>query len=486
MRVAIILILCGFGITPVLLAVAFNAPAVFGRLEQAAQQESLAVLQREQCALQMRVERIKERIGSLATLPGARDILGLGGADAIALETARSRFSGLVNRWYGKSREVLDIRLTDSSGREYLHLARNKGGKLAVMDDAGQPHPEPAEFIRRGVLLPAGEVLVSEIEVDHGVAAEDLPHVYALSLVTPVVVEGQTAGMLFCRINLTDFLKDYTRSHLWLSGAGGELHQHDASGTHHHAAGEYKAGGERFPGLPAMLKGNEAVIWQGQDRSKVAWQPVLFNGGGPATLWLGHLVDRTVMDRWQREQRFKVLAIVLGLVVVVILLARRIGLFVDRRQGELLTGLENMLAGDRAVAFSWGYVRELKQLASELNGLGERYRDMRFARERAEAELREQNNRLGEMVDRRTAELFATNEQLSEEVEERMQVEEELLRHRHHLEELVRHRVSELAETNEHLQLEILRRQKAQDALAENEARVRAILDSVDIGIIIV
>jgi len=467
LRVAIILILCLFGIGPLLLLTGVSVPVMAERLEQAAQQESLARLGEDQSLLRIRVEGIKERAASLASLPGARDILGRGGAAGISDALARKRFTGLANRWFRHRIAITDIWLLNTSCQELFHLGRHGDGPLGAVDAGRPPEEDRDAFCAEGASLSAGEVRVSSLQA----APEEspaVPRAYFISLATPVVIEGgEVAGVLRLRIDMADFLRGYAATFLLPGTVAG------AESTAYSLAG----------GVPL---GRKPVIAPGGDGGRVAWQPVLFNADGPPALWIGNPVDLGGAELLLKRQRGKVIAIVLALVVAVILFAGGIGAWVDRRKTELLAGVGGILGSGRQVMLGGQLFSDLRQLAGELNGLAEQYHRMRLAWQRAEDELRAQNNQLEVAVDQRTAELFATNEQLREEVEERSRAEEELRLHRDHLEELVRQRVVELAETNEHLELEIVRRRHAQQTLRESEERLRTILDAVDIGIFIV
>ena len=488
-RLFVILVLSCFGIAPVIFLMSISSPAVLERLELAAQQESFARLQTEQYELNVRVVRLKERVSSLATLPGARDLIGYHGEQAIDAKKAGKRLTSLVNKWFALRKEVLEIRLLDPEGQERFLLTRNEqSGNFVPTKQNAKSDPQMLTFCKEGANLQVGIVRVLDIEVDHQVAAQDNSHVYGISLFTPVAVKDKVIGFLFCKVNMTDFLQDYAMS-FWLDRAGNPLHEHEVSTadyhTHDNEASDDTAA-EEFVGVKALLVDNKAFAWSGEDGRKVVWQPIIFNEYMPATLWVGHDVDRTELESWVEGQQFRVFLLVVTLVVIVILLAGKIGAFVDKRRAELLGGFDAIISGDRPEHLSWGWLREMRQMANELNVLKDRYFDMRHARQCAEEELRESNVRLEEIVERRTAELFATNEQLSEEVEERARAEEELIGHRDKLEELVRQRLVELAETNEQLQLEMVRRKHAQDSVRKNEARLRVILDSVPIGIFIV
>ncbi len=483
LRTAIILVLCGFALGPLLLVMGANLPAVLQRLEQTSQQESLMALQNEQFALQVRVGGLRERVASLAILPGVRDIIGAPGADAISAEQARRRFAEVVAKWFADRPEAMEIRLLDRAGQDRLHLQRQGGENFVPLTGSRHIDYESAEFCRLALAAPAGTVRVGEVEVDKG---DDAPHRYVLSLVTPVIDgRGAVVGGLACRLDISRFLHDYARFYWAVSGEGAS-HAHETAVGHHHDVHNHEGESVMFPGLDPLLVGRKAVIWNAADGGRVAWQPVSFNPDGPVTLWLGHPVDRSALTAWLQAQKLRLLAFVVLLIAAVLLLAGRVGALVERWRRELLSGLSAVFEGERPPEFRWHDFHELRQLAGELNGLGLRYEEMRAARRRAEEELRQSNSRLEETVERRTAELFATNEQLNEEVEERSRAEEELLRHRDHLEELVRQRVIELSETNERLELEIVQRRRAQDSLRENEERLRTILDSVDIGIFIV
>ncbi|MDH3360009.1 MAG: hypothetical protein OEL55_03985, partial [Desulfobulbaceae bacterium] len=466
-----------------------NSPAVLDRLERSAQQESFSRLQTEQYELNVRVASLKERVSSMATLPGVRDIIGYRGEQTIDLSKAGKRFTELVNIWFGQRHEVLMVNLFDLEGHDRFALARNgNGGEFIIAEGGFNSSSDISPISKEVAELSAGVVLVQDIEVDHKIDDDNTQHIYGVSLLTPVAVKGKIIGFLSCKVNMTDFLRDYTLS-FWLNREGKPLHGHelDNGDAHTHVLDVLNdKSSEKFPGIKTLLVDNKAVVWSGKDGKKVTWQPIIFNEDMPATLWVGHDVDRSDLEKWVEGQQYRVFLLVAGLVLIVILLAGKIAVFVDKRRAELLAGFGAIISGEKPKPFAWRGVREIKQMASELNILTERFFDMRHARQCAEEELRESNVRLEEIIERRTGELFATNEQLSKEVEERSRAEDELILHRDQLEELVRQRLVEVAETNEQLQLEMVRRKHAQDSVRKNEARLRVILDSVPIGIFIV
>ncbi len=489
LRLVIILILSGFGVAPLALLISINFPSVLARLDLAAQQESISRLQSEQYGLNVRVERLKERVSSLASLPGAKDIIGHQESLGIDREKAVKRLSGLIEKWFGSHREILNVRLIDIHGKEHLHLTRNGSGSLRQVGNGINHQHVASEFCMTGLKVPFGSVKVSDIDLNPRPAGHNISQAYGISLVTPVVAaKGKIIGVLCFRVNMTDFLRDYAES-LWLDREGNSLRriQEAVLGKDRDdSEGFGVAETEEFPGLKSLLVANQAVVWSGEGGRKVAWQPIIFNEHMAATLWVGHDVDRGDLERWLEKRQKHMAVIFLVLVLGVIFLAGRVASFIDRRKVELVEGFDAILTGSKPRPFGWSYLREMRQMADELNILAERYFDMRLARQRAEDELRESNARLEEIVERRTAELFATNEQLSEEVEERSRAEEEMIKYREHLEEMVQQRLVELAETNEQLQLEMVRRKHAQDSMRKNEARLRVILDSVPIGIFIV
>lgn len=79
--------------------------------------------------------------------------------------------------------------------------------------------------------------------------------------------------------------------------------------------------------------------------------------------------------------------------------------------------------------------------------------------------LRNARDQLEKSVERRTAELAATNTRLVDEISERQRAEQELHRAHDELEERVAQRTAELLETNRQLKREIVERKRAEDEL---------------------
>ena len=104
--------------------------------------------------------------------------------------------------------------------------------------------------------------------------------------------------------------------------------------------------------------------------------------------------------------------------------------------------------------------QDLHELFVKYKGLlKERERDKAFW-EATNKNLEASYRKLDELIENRTVELRAVNEQLQQDITARKQVEEELRKHREHLEELVKERTSDLEEKTVELEQANIRLQE--------------------------
>jgi signal transduction histidine kinase len=145
-----------------------------------------------------------------------------------------------------------------------------------------------------------------------------------------------------------------------------------------------------FPGLREQFAANDLVLWKGSKGRQVMWVPLLRTVSGDP-LWVGRPVDPSPLAAFQQALSLRVLSIVLALIVVIWLLARRFALRAERFGRELTDGLRGVLEQDKAVRFSWHGPRELSELGDSLSRLAEQHvRNNRNLRAHAR-ELEESN-----------------------------------------------------------------------------------------------
>jgi signal transduction histidine kinase/ActR/RegA family two-component response regulator len=123
---------------------------------------------------------------------------------------------------------------------------------------------------------------------------------------------------------------------------------------------------------------------------QVMWVPLLRTVSGEP-LWVGRPVDPSPLAAFQQALSLRVLSIVLALIVVIWLIARRFALRAERFGRELTDGLRCVLEEDKAVRFGWRGPRELGELGDTLSRLAEQHvRNNRNLRAHAR-ELEESN-----------------------------------------------------------------------------------------------
>jgi PAS domain S-box-containing protein len=211
-------------------------------------------------------------------------------------------------------------------------------------------------------------------------------------MATPVFShDSELAGVMVMRIDLSQFLSDYTSS-FWVTGEGEYLRgctreQHnDSTALSCDAFIEY-------PGLRMDLSGGNPVMLKNGKNQKVAWLPIIFNNRDQAIMWLGSIVDESATKQWKFFLLINVIGVILAMAVVVFLSASWIAARIDRIRRDLLTGLEVIINKEKKVTFNWNGPREIKSLATDLTQLSDHYSTNCEARNLAQAALRESEDK---------------------------------------------------------------------------------------------
>ena len=382
-RTLIFLFVTAIGLFPLLLLVALNLPKTIERLERAAELESQAISQIRFTQLNARIRCLKKSIIRAATLPSALQPL-VAGTDTKGL-------ARVLERWFEGDSQVNSICLFDTGGHERLSLTRKEGVLTTVFHDR---NPSNQDFFKQTLLLHENQIVVKLVST----RADDfqLPgdESQTLLMSTPVFDNnGEVAGLMVMRADLTRFLQDYQDAY-WVTNNGkilkGCREQDDRfSAT---VVEDEKSGCSTLQKLPAFhdrQQQEDAVILQDTENTKIAWLPLIFNEDDSAVMWVGTGIDESATRKWKLFLLINVVAVILGLSIVVYISASWIAGHIDRIRRDLLQGLDVLINEEKPVRFQWKGPLEIKSLARDLTEFSRHYRTTCEARNAAELALRE-------------------------------------------------------------------------------------------------
>jgi signal transduction histidine kinase/CheY-like chemotaxis protein len=144
-----------------------------------------------------------------------------------------------------------------------------------------------------------------------------------------------------------------------------------------------------FPGLQEIFTRGELGLWEYQGQQAL-WIP-LFMTEQSGPLWVGRSVDPSPIAKLRHAIELRVITIVLGLLVVVLIIARLIAVKTEKLGNELTTGITRVMENNEVVRFPWKRPEELRVLGNNLTRLAETNAEHSRALEKYAQELEESN-----------------------------------------------------------------------------------------------
>jgi signal transduction histidine kinase/ActR/RegA family two-component response regulator len=366
-RISVYLIL--FGMIPLLVAFVTNVPMIFDRIEVLYHKAHLQNLRAEFGDLDQHLARRHEMARLLAKIPEPGLMQAESSAPPAAeLLTARKGYAAWVNQVLIDQFDVTQVLFLDESGKQVFWLERNITDGQIVISKASHPSVNP-RLLEASKTLRPGVVLNGPIIFDYE-RGKDAPNRFMqMSLISPVVIPllasddtGEMIrqrGMVIVYLDLGGLASAY-RGNYWVLGDGSYLPSD---------SGETRAGSafEDFQGLQELFERRELALWEFGSQ-QVLWVP-LFETQDAGTLWVGRSVDASPLSKLQRAVELRVALVAMGLLLVVLVVARMMALRVERFGQDLTTGISRVLENSEEVVFAWSRPEELHELGNTLTQL---------------------------------------------------------------------------------------------------------------------
>jgi signal transduction histidine kinase/ActR/RegA family two-component response regulator len=371
LRSQIFLLLFLFGLVPLFAAVVINVPLVFERIESLYHKAYLQNLRAGFSDLDQHLARRHETVRLLAKFPEPGMLLSAEeqkkGSD-IDLKSARSGYVAWLNQVLFDQLDVIRVLFINDDGKTAYWLERdNATGRLEPRTGTA-PYQNP-EFIKVGQKLRPGNVLTGPIIFDQA-AGDQAPNKFMqLGFVSPIVTmfSSETVhfedkrGVVIVYLDVGGLASAY-RGIYWAFSDGRYL---DADGSHPEFSNAFKD----FPGVQDLFAKGELGLWEYKGQ-QVLWVP-LFVTEKSGPLWVGRSVDPSPIVKLRNAIEFRVISIVLGLLVVVLVIARLIALSAERLGHELTEGISRVMEYNEVVRYSWQRPEELRELGENLTRLAE-------------------------------------------------------------------------------------------------------------------
>jgi signal transduction histidine kinase/CheY-like chemotaxis protein len=371
LRSQIFLFLFLFGLVPLFAALVINVPLVFERIESLYHKAYLQNLRAGFSDLDQHLARRHETVRLLAKFPEPGMLLSTEERkkdSSVDLGSARTGYVAWLNQVLFDQLDVIRVLFINDDGKTEYWLERDNATGRLEPRGGDAPYQDP-EFISAGQKLRPGNVLTGPIIFDRS-AGDKAPNKFMqLGFVSPIVTmfSSETVhfedkrGVVIVYLDVGGLASAY-RGIYWAFSDG---HYLDADGSHPENSSAFKD----FPGLEGLFAKGELGLWEYKGQ-QVLWVP-LFVTEKSGPLWVGRSVDPSPIVKLRNAIEFRVISIVLGLLVVVLVIARLIAVRAERLGHELTEGISRVMERNEVVRFSWRRPEELRELGDNLTRLAE-------------------------------------------------------------------------------------------------------------------
>jgi len=396
LRTQIFLFLFLLGLVPLLTAVILNVPLVFERIESLYHKAHLQNLRAGFSDLDQHLARRHEMVRLLAKFPEPGMLQpDVNPAPDSTIDTARRGYVKWINQVLFDQLDIIRVQFVDDTGQVHFVLERNNTTGQLESVTVGHVLPD-RQLIEAGLKLNPGAVLTGPI-VFHPEAGKKAPNKFMLlGLVSPImtasVAENEISslprGVVVVDLDMGGLATAY-RGMYWAYNDGRYLGL-PGSGQNESTAFT------DFPGLQNIFAKGELGLWEYKGQ-QVLWVPLFMTEKfGP--LWVGRSVDPSPIAKLRHTIEIRVMTVMLGLLIVVLIVARLIAVRTERLGNELTNGISRVMENNEVVRFPWARPEELRVLGANLTRLAETNVEHSRALEDYARELEESNRYKSEFL----------------------------------------------------------------------------------------
>lgn len=391
-RSLIFLFVFALGLLPLVFLELLNLPKTIDRLQYSAELETQARSHVDFTRLNARIRCLKKSLLRSASLPQA--VLKLQGKKSPELGT-------VFYRWFVDDVQILGVYLLNRAGNLQFTMERNSD-TFAVFPSSGNYAGN--DFFANSLPLSENDIHVQLVSAVNDPLKIEQQHGYRLLMCAPVIKSGnQSSGVIVMRIDLSEFLIDHEDT-IWVTGKGEYLRgcpEITTAPPHHSDSIAGNPTDDKnscipfrdFPGLEEKISRLEPLILTSIENNKTAWMPLVFSEKTDAVMWVGSPVDESAVQQWKRSLLINALAIISMMFVLVYFSANWLAMRIDRLRTDLVDGLDTLMNKEKKVSFHWNGPQEITLLSDDLTELGDKYITTFNARKKAEAALRESEDK---------------------------------------------------------------------------------------------
>jgi len=365
LRSQILIFLLFFGTAPLLVAISINAPLMFNQLEMLYHKAYLQSLRDDFRDVEQHLATRHEMVRLLTKFPEPSIQLKNSAPNKIEinLDQERQRYTHWLNQILKDQQDITQILFLDQHAASQFCLERNPQ-TLNFSPCQQSEQTVNSELFQTSLKSPTGVVLVGPIRFNPTAGRINSRHFMNLSLISPITADNNPAkklGAVVVHLDIGGLAKAYQHTY-WVYNNGSYLKYGEAVSNDAQAFKDY-------PGLKKLFANGTFALWK-QESEQVIWVP-LFATEKNGALWVGRRVDPSPMESFSNRLENRTLLVMAVLFIVVLLIAHWIAKRLSGFSRDLLSGINQVLQGEREIHFHWRGPQEVKQLAAELTQLSQ-------------------------------------------------------------------------------------------------------------------
>jgi len=372
-RVVLFLAVLFTGLFPLALSISLNLSKVLDKFTELTEVEHVNQLNEQVHGMELLLRRYKEDMRIIGQLPGVRSLVSTEEYRHIPPGAIKKQLTALFGNLFSeKNLEELVIINAGSQIRYSWHnpLVKGHDGIFVPATSIGLISLWNREAKERQ----AGKIFIASLRSNAIFSGNHHEHSPKIFLAIPLLnQQEQFGGVAVGKFFLLDRSAGQITYDLMTNGIGTVFYDRSAP-KHVHVGflGHQHQQKTILPIYPDLIKATPEtrfIFCPDGNGKKMLFRQVLPDKHKEHSLWIGDIVDTSLLDQWRYAFILRFLTIGSMLVAAALLMAILIARKTDRARGQLIDGVTALVNSKKPINLQWKWPRELGELSGELHKL---------------------------------------------------------------------------------------------------------------------
>jgi PAS domain S-box-containing protein len=372
-KVVLFLAVLLIGLSPLALSISLNLSKVLAKFTELTEVEHVNQMNDQVHEMEFLLRRYKEDMRIIGQLPGVRSLVSAKEYRHAGPVIIKKQLTTLLgNLFGGKNMEELSV-ITAGSQINYTWHNPLVQGHDTIFNPATRIGLMNL-WIREARERQPGSIFIASLRSDAIFRGDHHEHSPKIILAIPLLnQEGTFAGVAVGKFFLFDRSTGHISYDLMTNGIGTVFYDRSAP-KHVHVGflGHQHQQTTILPIYPDLIKATPEtrfIFCRNERGEKILFRQVLPDKHKEHSLWIGDVVDTSLLDQWKHAFILRFLSIVSILVAAALLTAILIVRKTDHARGQLINGVSELVNANKPINLQWRWPAELAELSRELHEL---------------------------------------------------------------------------------------------------------------------